>query len=90
MSRSIDQDEQHKDEWEKNRLKQYSQNELDKIAAEDAEREEAQSYINEQAAKCVEEHPDLVSSEGRIKKLAEQKKKREEERWRRFHYMGKS
>lgn len=89
MSRSIDQDEQHSKEWERNKYKQYSQAELDKIAAQDAEREEAQAFIDEQVKLAVAEHPDMVSSPERNLKVEEAKKERERQRWRQFHYMGK-
>ncbi len=89
MSRSIDQDELHKEEWQKNKYKQYSREELEKIEAEDKEREEAQAFIDEQVKLAVSEFPDMVSSEERNKKIEEAKKERERQRWREFHYMGK-
>ena len=88
MSRSTDQEKQHQEEWEKNRFKDFNKEELDRIASLDKEREEAQALIDETVDKCVKAYPDLVSTVERNKEIEEQKKKREEERWREFHYMG--
>ncbi len=88
MSRSTDQEKQHQEEWEKNRYKNFSKEELDRIEAQDKEREANQALIDEMVNKCVKDYPDLVSTAERNKQIEEEKKKREEERWREFHYMG--
>lgn len=69
-------------------LKQFDELEKDRQQRLQHEKEmkDSQSYIDAQAAKCVEEFPDMVSSPERNKKLEEQKKKREKERWREFHF----
>ena len=85
MSRSIDKEKHHQEEWLKNRFKNFSKEELDKIAAQDKERKEAQSEIDRIVASAVAKGQ--AYDEDKIKELEEQKKKREEERWREFHWM---
>lgn len=70
------------------KLKQFDETPTDKAERQKHEQElkSSQSYIDEQVEKCIQENPDTTYDEDRIKKLAEEKKKREEERWRRFHF----
>ena len=88
MSRSKDLEEKHQAEWEKNLYKNFSRDELDRIAAQDKEREEAQALIDKTVDKCVKAYPDLCSTPERNKEIQEAKKKREEERWREYHWMN--
>jgi len=76
MSRSKDLEERHQAEWEKNRFKHYSREELFDIEARDKERKKAQAEINRIVANAVAKGQ--AYDENKIKELEQERLKKME------------
>ena len=86
MTQSTDQLDKADEEFWKNRFKGYSQVEIDRIKAQDEEREAIEDYVNKQVELAVQEFPELASTKEKNDKLAKEKELREQKRWRKFHF----